>query len=129
MIPETIVSRNIRKFTFASIILFAFSCLFSMTNHSISIYYQDSHSPIFWSCSIALDSEGKWYESDLHYCGYLVAIQMPLTNALHRKRGSLKCCNATDFLCFFPYMSLTGEIDERLSFILRIVSKCYHAFS
>ncbi len=36
----TIISRNLRKFTFASVILFALSCLFSMTTRSNFIYKQ-----------------------------------------------------------------------------------------
>ena len=37
----------------------------------IAIYYDDSHMFFTWSQAVALDSDGNWYESQVHYCGSL----------------------------------------------------------
>lgn len=37
----------------------------------LAIRYRDSHSIPGYSCAITLDSEGKWLESDYHFCGQL----------------------------------------------------------
>ncbi len=37
----------------------------------IAIRYTDTHSIPSWSLSIALDSNGKWFESKRHFCGRL----------------------------------------------------------
>lgn len=36
----------------------------------IAIHYEDSHAAdSFWSYAVALDSDGNWYDSRVHYCG------------------------------------------------------------
>ena len=37
----------------------------------IAIRYRDMHSPGFFSCAIARDSDGNWFESRRHFCGNL----------------------------------------------------------
>jgi hypothetical protein len=38
----------------------------------IAIRYDDSHEAnSFWSCALAFDSDGNWYESNYHFCGNL----------------------------------------------------------
>jgi hypothetical protein len=37
----------------------------------IAIRYRDSHLSPGWSLAVARDSEGKWFESDEHFCGHL----------------------------------------------------------
>jgi hypothetical protein len=47
--------------------------LFLPLNHGgwITIHYQDTHAGGVWSCAVALDSGGGWFESDYHFCGGL----------------------------------------------------------
>ena len=44
----------------------------ALTNGSwIAIRYCDSHSGGLFSCAVARDSAGGWFESDRHFCGML----------------------------------------------------------
>ena len=35
----------------------------------IAVRYVDHHHGDFWSSAVALDSTGRWYESEVHFCG------------------------------------------------------------
>ena len=35
----------------------------------IAIRYVDCHAHPIWSSGVALDSKGRWYESEVHFCG------------------------------------------------------------
>ena len=35
----------------------------------IAIRYVDCHALSIWSSGVALDSKGRWFESDVHFCG------------------------------------------------------------
>jgi hypothetical protein len=35
----------------------------------IAVRYRDSHALPIWSSAVALDSSGRWYASENHYCG------------------------------------------------------------
>lgn len=39
----------------------------------IAIRYNDSHRPRWWSSAVALDSQGGWYISNVHFCGRFLA--------------------------------------------------------
>jgi hypothetical protein len=44
--------------------------IFHLANGSwIAIRYVDTHYGGIWSSSVALDSQGDWFESDVHFCG------------------------------------------------------------
>jgi hypothetical protein len=44
--------------------------IFHLADRSwVAIRYRDSHAHNMWSSGVALDSKGRWYESDRHFCG------------------------------------------------------------
>ena len=52
----------------------------------LAIRYRDTHAPSWHSLSIAVDSDGRWFECGLHFCGKLRHVSHNFANEIRMRQ-------------------------------------------